>query len=412
MPDHDVAVIGAGLPGLTAAVLLARANRRVIVIDPEGEPGGILVARELDGMPFAAGPVITHGFEPGGTLRVLHAALGIPLSADMNHVPYQVALPDRRITVFPERSATIEEMRREFPGEISRIISIYRDLPERFDRIRTHRSSSMLARWQRASSYLTDRQASPELRSFFDVQARFFFGRSLTRLSLADFCALVSFAPVRLPLGFHGIARQLRDRLSTVGGEFLGGTDWPELQFRSKNAFSIDLASGVLAPRVVIINSSWKADYTVFLSLRAEGIPVGMEDTVICCPSYERPDDLYVLTLQGTHGPGLDKNALRSLTVSFLAHAAAALTGEDRSARIASVMPFVEEHITAAGELDLSVRRYPYAGPWGHSIDYPADGPQMRTVNSSRHLYLLHDRAHAVNDTVASGWKLSEKLAS
>jgi phytoene dehydrogenase-like protein len=40
MTDSDIIVIGAGIGGLTAAALLARAGYRVLVLEGHIEPGG------------------------------------------------------------------------------------------------------------------------------------------------------------------------------------------------------------------------------------------------------------------------------------------------------------------------------------------------------------------------------------
>ena len=39
-PDADVVIVGAGLGGLAAGIFLARAGRRVFVIDGNPHPGG------------------------------------------------------------------------------------------------------------------------------------------------------------------------------------------------------------------------------------------------------------------------------------------------------------------------------------------------------------------------------------
>jgi cation diffusion facilitator CzcD-associated flavoprotein CzcO len=55
MADADVVVIGAGCGGLTAAAYLARAGRRVRVIDARNNLGGHMSAFTVDGYEFDTG---------------------------------------------------------------------------------------------------------------------------------------------------------------------------------------------------------------------------------------------------------------------------------------------------------------------------------------------------------------------
>lgn len=70
----DVAVIGGGLAGLTAACYLARAGRRVTLFEQAPQLGGRAATEQSAGFAFNRG---AHAFYPGGaTSRVLHE-LGI-----------------------------------------------------------------------------------------------------------------------------------------------------------------------------------------------------------------------------------------------------------------------------------------------------------------------------------------------
>ena len=407
MPHYDVVVLGAGLPGLAAAVLCARANKRVVVFDPDNEPGGILAAQRLDRLQFAAGPVVTHGFEPGGPLRLLHATIGLPISPPPTEIAYQVALPDRRITVYTDSSATLEELRREFPREIDSIAAIYSALHDQSRKCTESLIRSFIARTRSAHQFLLTSKISKELLAFFDVQSRFFFGQPLRTLSLADLSSLVVSLPIHLTNGFHGIAVQLRDLFTSVGGEFRAGADWPLIRNKSNRSFSFDTGTERIEPDIAIVNTPWKADRTIFLGIRESVLPVSMADTVLCLVSYERPGDLFVLTLFQGQDPVNQPTGVKALTATFLAHDMQLLTTEICRERIRSIIPFIDDHVILLGEQDLAIRTYPFLPP----CDQFDDVPPLRPSGSAKHLYLLRDGSHAVNRSVEAARKLASSLA-
>jgi phytoene desaturase len=53
-----IAIVGAGMGGLTAALRLAQRGFRVLVLEARGRPGGLASAIELEGFTFDAGPYI------------------------------------------------------------------------------------------------------------------------------------------------------------------------------------------------------------------------------------------------------------------------------------------------------------------------------------------------------------------
>ena len=61
MTSFDVIVIGAGHNGMTAATLLARSGRRVLVVEAASAPGGMAVGAELG--PGFTVPSVAHALE-------------------------------------------------------------------------------------------------------------------------------------------------------------------------------------------------------------------------------------------------------------------------------------------------------------------------------------------------------------
>jgi all-trans-retinol 13,14-reductase len=77
MPDFDAIVIGSGAGGLTAALALARAGRRVMVFEQARLPGGYSQSFELEGFRFSPGVHYVGALGPGGTLRRVYEGLGV-----------------------------------------------------------------------------------------------------------------------------------------------------------------------------------------------------------------------------------------------------------------------------------------------------------------------------------------------
>jgi phytoene dehydrogenase-like protein len=75
--SSHVVVIGGGLAGLTAAVLLGRAGARVTVCERSGEPGGRAATHVRDGFHLNLGP---HALYVAGAAARELAAIGLSLA--------------------------------------------------------------------------------------------------------------------------------------------------------------------------------------------------------------------------------------------------------------------------------------------------------------------------------------------
>lgn len=75
--DAEVVVIGAGIGGLTAAAMLAKAGRRVVVLESHSIAGGAAHAWKRDGFTFESGPSLYSGLaarpSPNPLAQVLQA---------------------------------------------------------------------------------------------------------------------------------------------------------------------------------------------------------------------------------------------------------------------------------------------------------------------------------------------------
>ena len=403
MPKYDVAFVGAGFAGLYAAALLAKAGRKVVVIDPGETAGGAAAGQAIDRFRFIAGPHIGYGFEPGSPAYVFCTDLGFSPDQFTAVSRFQVVLPDRRMTVSPDARETLSELRREFPREIDRLSRLY-DEAHRFSlKASTSRLSSYLLGRRSAETYLRDCRFSRELTSYFDVQLRFFFGQGLAQASLASLVLLLTTPPRTFPDGCGPIA----ERLCSFIGERQGGVHlqvpWPELVFRRRRVAAVRSSLGAIEPRSIVINASWQPlDQMLFIAVREEVIPVGMECNVIFLPDYDKPEDTVIFALP-RDGSGSAPAGMRPLTVFGASR-------ERLGERIESVIPFLSDFIVRTDDQGLQARAYVLPKEVAVSPPGPQKAVKLPLPNSIRNLSLLPDSPRALYQSLQAGKGIADRL--
>lgn len=144
MKDHyDHLVVGSGISGLTAALLLGLNGRSVLLVEKAPHIGGSLARFKLDGVPFDTGFHFTGGFSPGGLLDDMLKVL------DLRNAVRPVFLPPERANRFIfeesgravdfpcEQSLLIDRLSKQFPDERQAIETYF----AKVDRVRKKTST-------------------------------------------------------------------------------------------------------------------------------------------------------------------------------------------------------------------------------------------------------------------------------
>lgn len=140
---YDVAVIGAGLSGLTAASLLAKRGLHVAVIDKSYEPGGSCGIFKRNGITFDQGAAMLFGFGERGfnAHRFVFNCLEEPIDVIKHDLLYCVNFKGKRIKFWADLDMFAEELAKVFPSEKENIKRFYRDLEKMYRHVMVERPS-------------------------------------------------------------------------------------------------------------------------------------------------------------------------------------------------------------------------------------------------------------------------------
>jgi len=125
MSDADVIVIGSGACGLTAALALARAGKKVLVFEQHDRPGGWTHSFTENGYRFSPGVHYLGRLEEGGDLRRMYDGLGVAqdlVFCELNPDGYDhIVIGEQRFDFPKGRQNLVERLKRHFPKSAAEI---------------------------------------------------------------------------------------------------------------------------------------------------------------------------------------------------------------------------------------------------------------------------------------------------
>lgn len=142
MQDFDAIAIGSGIGGLVAGGLLARYNRRVLILESHSLPGGAAHGFSRRGFHFDSGPSFYCGLSDAGSLNPLRQILAV-LGESVDAIPYdplghyhfpEGSLPiyrdcDRYRRAVAELTPSGAEELKGFEGDLLRLYEGLKDIP-------------------------------------------------------------------------------------------------------------------------------------------------------------------------------------------------------------------------------------------------------------------------------------------
>ena len=130
--EYDVAVVGAGIGGLSTAALLAKEGYKVLVMEQQAEVGGYCGSLTRDDFTFSAGVLSVGGVWDNGPVVRLMDSLGIPAGNLFTRHSSRLVYKGQPIDLGHGAKGMVESLSGIFPDERPQIAAFFQDASEAF----------------------------------------------------------------------------------------------------------------------------------------------------------------------------------------------------------------------------------------------------------------------------------------
>ena len=282
----EVLVIGAGLGGLTAAALLAKAGREVVVVEPELRPGGDLAGFSRREFVFDSSIHWLNQCGPGGFVHKIMSWIGddFPVCKPLRSIRrYKGGSFDYLLTDTPDdlRGQLIADM----PGDRRGLVRMFDDARVIGDRMARYahlmRSTQTMDRWERLQRGIRMAAWGIPFARFYNKSAVEGLARYVPSGRLSEiFCSEEALLAVLVPLGWaYGrdfqtpprggsqvIPQWLVGRIRASGSEVVMRKRVEEILLDGGRAAGVRLASGeTIRARWVLAACDLETVYTKML---------------------------------------------------------------------------------------------------------------------------------------------------
>lgn len=213
MNDYDTIVIGSGAGGMTAALCMAQAGDRVLVIEQHYVPGGWCHSFTLDQYRFSPGVHYLGELGEGGRLRSLYEGLGVANDMEFfelnpDGIDHAIIGSDR-FSIPKGKDVFAAKLKDRFPKEHAGIDRFF-DVVSRIGREVAYLSSH--SHWKGFSGLAKLYKATPTIRRYglskLEGFVRSCVRDPLLRTVLCIQCGDNGLSPARSPLPLHAVVME------------------------------------------------------------------------------------------------------------------------------------------------------------------------------------------------------------